>query len=70
MFKMRLLLMVVTVNPILACTPVFSASFYTELNENYALFARTKAAVGKSYASFPAVAALFFALMKLISLLA
>ena len=41
------MLMIVTVNPVLPSTPIFSPTFYKELNQNYALFTRTKAALGK-----------------------
>ena len=40
-------LMIVTVNPVLPSTQIFSPTFYKELDQNYALFTRTKAAVGK-----------------------
>ena len=42
-----LLLVILLVKPSDSCTPCFSVAFYKELDQNYALFARIKAAAGK-----------------------
>ena len=42
-----LMLMTVTVDPVLPSISIFSPTVYKELDQKYALFTRTKAAVGK-----------------------
>ena len=47
-----LMLMTVTVDPVLPSISIFSPTVYKELDQKYALFTRTKAAVGKFRLTF------------------